>query len=155
MLEDGDYTIYDDGTAQDGTNLKLAFINDTPGTSEHFVAEIVSQYILPATGTQNFPDTNENFLNITLLASSFCCMVLASLYAKSSDSTISADVVDYHDKTRKYTDLAREYLKKYNLMVFGNETPPESSLPAVVRDIDFDINSVAGGSFIFHGGRDR
>ena len=149
-----DYTIYDDGTAQDGSNLRLVFNVDTPSTAEYFVAEILTKLDLPATGVQNFPDTNENFQNITLLSSAFCCRVLAALYAKSSDSTISADVVNYHDKTSKYTQLAKEYLKQYNLNVFGDETQEKSFPPAVV-DLDIDLPASSGASFIFHGGRNR
>ena len=149
-----DWEIYDDGTAQDGTNKVLRFVNDQPSATEYFIIQFIAQISLPSAGVQNFPNTDQNFANITLLAAAYCCNVLAAAYAQSSDTTISADVVNYHDKTSKYTSLARVYLKQYNVNVFGQEEP-EKQLQAAVVDLDIDLDSEMGGGFIFHSGRNR
>lgn len=154
FLESDEYFIYDDGTAQDGSNLSLRFDGYTPSATEYFVAEIRTPMSLPSTGTKNYPDTDEHFSNITLLAASYCCYVLAAAYAQSSDTTITADVVNYHDKTNKYTGLAKMYQRRYNINVFGSEEMT-ASIIAAAGDKDLDLAASTGNTFLFHGGRDR
>lgn len=150
MLEDDDWTIYDDGTAQDGSNDALRFLNGlTPESSEHFIVELYVQLSLPPAGTQNFPDTQENFLNITLVAGMFACFILAAAYAASTDSSIGADVVNYHDKSRKYTDLGKTYERQYNQSVYGQEDPPSTVEPAWADKVE-DLRTTPGIPFIFH-----
>jgi hypothetical protein len=132
-----DITIYDDGTAQDGTNLKLRFLTCQPSATEHFIIEIPLQLALPEAGAANFPDNDKNFQAITLLAAAYACERLAAAYAQSTDATITADVVNYHDKSSKYQALAKQYKKRYNLAVFGSEEPPSGVQAAMVtRDLD-------------------
>ena len=150
ILEPSDWEIFDDGTAQDGSNMQLQFMYVMPQSTENFVCDISLQLSLPEVGTQNFPDTEQNFSAITMLASGICCLKLAAAYAPSSDSTINADVVNYHDKSRKYTDLARNYFKRYSQLVFGNEEP-QSSVAAAFLDVDLDTTlSNRNGDFLFH-----
>lgn len=154
ILEREDWEILDDGSAQDGSNIKLRFLSGSPGVSEYFVLDVALEPRLPEVGVANFPDTEENFNNITTLAAAYCCQRLAAAYAPSSDGTISADVVNYHEKTRKYTDLARNYLKRYYRNVFGSEDPP-SGVRAAFVDIDLDADTSQGQDFLFHSRRFR
>jgi hypothetical protein len=150
ILRNDSWEMFDDGTQQDGTNIKLRFIDITPATTESFIAELLLQLSLPEVGSQNFPDTSENFKNITSLAAAYNCFALAAAYAPSSDATIGADSVNYHDKMRKYTDLAREYMRRYSLSVFGSEEPSSQSVAAYV-DVDLDTELSGGrGEYIFH-----
>jgi hypothetical protein len=143
------YEIYDDGSAQDGSNLKLRFVDAQPEASSYFVAEITVEMDLPRAGTQNFPDTDENFSNITVLAAAYACQRLAAAYAQSSDATIQADVVNYHDKSARYQSLARQYLKQYNLAVFGKEEP-EASVDAAMSSKPVRPSDSTGAPYLFH-----
>jgi len=149
ILDTSLYEIYDDGTAQDGSNLKLRFVNSQPSASAYFIVEISLEMDLPRAGVQNFPDTDENFSNITVLAAAYACQRLAAAYAQSSDATISADVVNYHDKSSRYQSLARQYLKQYYLAVFGAEEP-EASVAAAMASKPIRPTDMEGGSYIFH-----
>lgn len=150
ILDQNDYYIYDDGTAQDGSNLRIIFPNDTPSTSEKFIVDFTIPRSLSANG-QNFPDNEFNFNAICFLAASLSCMILATAFAQSTDSTISADSVQYHEKSRKYTDLARMYLRNYNLMIFGSEDPTSESAEAAMSDKHIDLPSAFdGNTFLFH-----
>ena len=135
IVDEALYEIYDDGTAQDGSNLKLRFTDSQPATTEFFIVALSAELDLPKAGTQNFPDTDEHFSNITTLAAAYACQRLAAAYAPSTDGTITADVVNYHDKSSKYGALARQYLRQYNLAVFGKEDPEVSVAPAITTDI--------------------
>lgn len=153
MLEEDDYYIYDDGTAQDETNLKLVFTTATPATSESFSAELSIELDLPTSGTQNFPNTDEHFANITTLAAALACMRLAAVYAQSSDSSISADVVNYHEKTQKYMSLAKQYLSQYKTSVFGSEEDDGPKAAMIDKDVDLSLST--GRPFVFHSSKYR
>jgi hypothetical protein len=148
IIRDDNWEIFDDGTAQDGSNLQLQFKQSEPASTETFIVDFALQPSLPEVGTQNFPDTNEIFQNITTLASAYVCLALAAAYAPSQDSNISADIVNYNEKSRKYTQLGREYLKRYFLSVFGSEEGATNQ--AAFVDVDLDTGISAGGDFIFH-----
>ncbi len=149
ILDKDEYEIYDDGTAQDGSNLKLRFIDEQPTATDYFIVEFSSEMDLPVSGSQNFPDTDEHFSNITTLAAALACQRLAAVYAQSKDAAISADVINYHDKSAKYSALYKQYLKYYNLSVFGKEEP-ELSLDAALVEIDLKPKTNERRSALFH-----
>jgi hypothetical protein len=149
ILDSSLYEIYDDGSAQDGSNLKLRFVDSQPAATAYFIAEFSIEMDLPRAGTQNFPDTDENFSNITVLSAAYACQRLAAAYAQSSDATITADVVNYHDKSSRYQSLARQYLKQYNLAVFGKEEP-EASVEAAMASKPMYPTDNEGNQTLFH-----
>jgi hypothetical protein len=118
MLKRDEWYIYDDGTQQDGSNLKLVFNDYAPATSEYFVIKFSLRLRLTESW-QNFPDTNFNFRNICLLAGAEYARRLSAVYAQSIDSTLSVDAVDYRDKSRKYEVLAKQLQERYNKNVLG------------------------------------
>lgn len=144
-----EYEIYDDGTAQDGSNLKLRFIDNEPSSTEYFIVEFAIEMDLPVAGAANFPDTDEHFSNITTLAASFACQRLAAVYAQSKDAAITADVINYHDKSAKYMSLAKQYLRQYNLSVFGQEEP-KVSIGAAFAEINIKSRTAEGRATLFH-----
>jgi len=150
MLDANDYSIYDDGTAQDGTNLILRFKNETPLTTQSFVVKILVDRSLPRGGTQNFPDTNYNFMNITTLAASLCCAALAASFAQSIDKSISVDAVAMSEKTRKYMELAKMYLAQYKAVVFGSDGEGEKDIMAATGEKHYEITTSAGTPYVFH-----
>jgi hypothetical protein len=160
FLEDDSWDYYDDGSAQDGSNLQLYFIDDQPSTLDKFVIEFNIEPNLPKVGTQNFPDTNLNFSAITTLAASYACDRLATAYAQSTDGTITADVINYHDKSAKYTTLAKEYRKRYRILLFGSEDTKVDVKAAISqkeltpRTNTDNMSAMTGGvissSYLFH-----
>jgi hypothetical protein len=165
LLEDEDWQIYDDGMAQDGSNLQLWLIQNNPSAIEFFVVSFNIEPDLPVSGTQNFPDTRMNFSQITTLAAAYACQRLATAYAQSVDASITVDVVNYNDKAAKYTTLAKEYMKRYNVLVFGQEQPVSSVKAALTqkeltpRTNQDNMSSMTGGvissSYLFHRVRRR
>lgn len=127
------WDIYDDGTAQDGSNIVLRFLNDTPSAAEYFVLLIDTRMSLPAVGNPSFPDTDQNFENIANLATSYAFEMLAAAFAHTTNSTLSADAVDYGSITDRYLRLAKIFRNRYNLAVFGNENPASSVVAASVE----------------------
>ena len=123
ILDRDGWDIYDDGTAQDGSNLKIRFLDDSPPATENFVLTIDQRMSVPAVGVPTFPDTDENFENITNLATSVAFEMLAAAYAPSTSSTLSADIVDHGSITDRYLRLAKIFREKYNIAVFGNANP--------------------------------
>lgn len=150
---DDGFEIYDDGTAQDGSNLALR-LADSIATTEYFIVQFTAQRSLPKVGVQNFPDTDQHFAAITILAAAHGCMILAAAYAQSNDKSMSVDVVNFEEKTRKYRDLARDYMKEYTRLVFGSDSG-ESSIAGAVVDKDVDLMAMDGSRFLFHGGKGR
>jgi hypothetical protein len=150
-VDSDDYDVLDDGTAQDGSNVALVFTDGTaPSASEHLTVHFSTPLSLPEAGLQNFPDTDENFENITTLASSYACQSLATVYATSKDAVISADVVNYNDKSRKYQDLGKMYLKKYCRMVFGSEEPASSMVAPASVEKELESRGTWNQTRLFH-----
>lgn len=149
FLDPDSFDIYDDGTAQDGSNLALRF-QDTIPTTNYFTVRFTTQRSVPKVGVQNFPDNDQHFAAITTLAASFACAALAAAYAQSIDKAISVDVVEVEAKTRKYMELSRMYLKQYSSLVFSAEEP-SSSVSGAIVDKDVDMADMRGSNFLFHG----
>jgi hypothetical protein len=160
ILEDEDWDVYDDGTAQDGSNLQLWLIDNEPSAIEFFVVEFNIEPVLPVVGQQNFPDTNLSFSQVTTLAAAYACQRLATAYAQSIDASITVDVVNYNDKAAKYTTLAKQYFNRYNVLVFGQEEPQTNVRAAMIqkeitpRYNTDSMSQVSGGlvssNYLFH-----
>jgi len=157
LLPEDDYAIYDDGTAQDYSNLALQFIENEPSTIENFVVEFSIEPVLPSTGQSNFPDTNKTFSIITTLAAAYACQRLATLHAQNEDATIQADVINYNNKSSKYSTLANQYFTRYNVLVFGQEKPVSDTVGSMSlkpMSPSFNTEGIAypfvSPSFLFH-----
>jgi len=150
VLESGQFEIYDNGTAFDASSLFIRLMTYSPSVSEYFVVEFNTELLMDYTGIMNFQDTNKTFSNLTTLAAVSCCQRLSAAYAQSTDGTITADVVNYNDKSAKYSALAKQYQKQYNLSVFGKEEP-ELSVQSAYREINIvPTNDQDGGRSLFH-----
>ena len=99
---------------------------------------------------QNFPDTSYHFTNITLLAASQACAVLAAAFAQSIDKSITVDSADVNEKTRKYMDLAKMYFNQYSAIVFGADEMGDKNLIAATTEKHYDEVTSAGTPYIFH-----
>jgi hypothetical protein len=149
-----DWIMYDDGTAQDKTNLILRFINDEPAATDYFVVEYNYQIQLPSTGSKNFPDTDEHFNNITLLAAAYACQALASVYAQNISPNFGGDIVNFSTKSDNYRGLAKMFMARYRESVFGNEDTGSTIKPAMA-DKRIEKTNQEGKPFIFDRHRNR
>lgn len=150
LLEYDEWEIYDSGTAQDGSNLVLRFLDAEPALTDYIAVEITTPLSLPSIGAANFPDTANNFTCITLLAAAFSAEMLAAYYSTSGDSSISADIVNYGDKSGRYSGVARALRGRYNLLVFGEENPTMSIRPAI-KEVEVQGSAYDGQRYLFHG----
>jgi hypothetical protein len=152
FMDQDAFRIYDDGTAQDGSNLKLMLVEDTPSATDYFIVHFSIEPLLNEV-TINFPDTNETFSKITTLAAAYACQRLATVYAQSIDASISADVVNYNDKSSKYMTLAKQYFDLYNRLMFGdgNLKAAMAQRPLYFPSIESELE--AANRYAFHRGR--
>lgn len=151
LVAGDDYYVYDTGQSQDGSSLYLYFLY-TPTSGDVFTVEFRIEMSLTREGGQNFFHNSLDFACICYKAAELCYLTLASKFAQTFDTTISADSVQYSNLTRKYQDLAKEMRTQYNRMVFGNEDAESQVKPAMV-DVDLDLQNKAddAGQSLFHG----
>lgn len=119
------------------TTLFIRFTTFIPQSGKKARFEYVTQHTLSADDTNTIKDGDMEA--VVALAASLCYWALASRFAQSSDSTISADVIDYSRKSDTYSTLAKEKLNMYrSMMGLGAESKNKSaaSVGVVVKDLD-------------------
>ena len=107
ILDGDDWGLYDDGTAQDGSNVKIRFSESAPAASEYFNVRLYYAPTLPEVGVATLPDNDTSFSNVTLLATAYACWALAAAYATTRSSTIAGDAINYGDFSERYTRLGK------------------------------------------------
>ncbi len=130
----------------DGESIKFQIIMDTI----YFEKSVQSVTIYYRTARVIVPDlilddTYFSFNAITLLGASNACLMLSAKFAQSVDATISADAVNYQDKTNKYRMLAEEYKKKYDELVSNSKKDKPAS-----EIFEIDVKNLLGESHLFH-----
>jgi hypothetical protein len=109
---------------------KLRLLNNSPTTSQI----IRLTYLIPHTIDASASTFNQSdFYAICLLAASFCCRVLANKAVQFQDTTISADSVDYANKSTQYTSRADDLEKQYKEAI-GKQ---EAEAASIDQDLDF------------------
>jgi hypothetical protein len=86
--------------------LFLRFLVHQPLASEFFLVTFTAQHTVNST-TCTIPVADEEAFKD--LAAANCCDMLAALYAKDVDSSISADAVDRRTKSDTYRSMAARY----------------------------------------------
>lgn len=126
ILQDDQWSIY-----QKPSGKCLRFLEATPETTEDFRVTYTTLHVCTDSAC-TVPSYDEEALQI-LAASIFCDMV-ATYFAQTQDSTISADSVDHKSKSADYAARARTYRKMYydHLGIEEGKTPAAS----VTRDQD-------------------
>ena len=147
FVDEDDWYVYLDPGDQ---RYYLILSDDVFAASESAAIEYAGEAILDEVEGQNFPDTNETFNRVTLLAAHFAMLELAAQYIQTSDTSISADVVNYGDKWNRYAKLADQLLKQYNLLTFG-EGEPKNATEATAVDKHVEMLAKSGKTFLFHG----
>jgi len=100
-LDEDDYCIY-----QNETTKLLRLLYDSPSASNDF--RVV--FSIPRTDS-TIPDNDIDA--VCNLAASYCLEQLANAYAQTSDSTISADSVDYRSKSYEFAQRAKRHIAIY------------------------------------------
>ncbi len=125
-LEAADYSIYKSTVGE-----KLLLINHTPQAGEILRLSYTTPY--DEASLDEIPASMQD--GLVLLASALCCEALSRIYAQTSDSTIEADVVDYHGKSNAYAQRAKELQQRYNNFMGKQKGPGAAS---AVKDLDVD-----------------
>lgn len=110
-LEGEDWLLY-----RTPAGLKLALTSLVPQTTDSLRVTWTLRHN-PGTSGQNAIATtvpDSDFEAVCDLAASFCCDKLSAAYARTSDSTISADAVNYRTKAQEYAAIAKQYKKRYD-----------------------------------------
>jgi len=108
-LQDDAWTIY-----QTPDGIFLRFIENTPSAAEDF--RLVYTALHGFTGGEDSIDSTVKAFDeeaVQALAAAVFCELLASYYAQTADSTISADSVDHSSRAREYAARARAYRGLY------------------------------------------
>lgn len=139
-LEAEDYEIYQ---APSGKVIRL--LKDSPEATESFRVT----FTIPRISTTILENDYDAVCN---LAAGFCLEDLANSYAQSSDSTISADSVDYRSKSQEFASRAKRMVQLWkDHMGIKDEdiTPPASAVT------DMSIGYPGGGDRLTHPKRQR
>ena len=126
ILQDDEWRIYEKPAGE-----YLRFLEDKPTATEDFRATYTALHT--CTDSACTVKAFDEEATQALCAAYFCDM-LATYYAQSQDSTISADSVDHTSKSRDYAARAKSYRKMYfnHLGIKEGQAPPAS----VTRDQD-------------------
>ena len=140
-LEEGsdkDFFIYEKEAGQ-----YLRFTRSSPSATEKI--RVVYTALQALSDSQNtIPESDEDAL--CNLAASLCSGALASAYAETSDSTITADSVDHKSKSQEFTSRAK--IQKQNYMNHLGLKEGDVAPASVVKDLD--INYPWGGDRLTH-----
>lgn len=132
MLENDKYEIY-----QTPTDKKLRLKDAVPSAAQTFRVKFT---VLRTVTT--IPDGDVDAF--TWLTSALCLEALANIYAQTSDSTLSADAVNYRSKSQEFAGRAKSLMKLYKDHM-GLKDNDSSTPVSVVTDMDVN----------YPGGRDR
>lgn len=131
--------------------LYLRFYTATPGATEDILVSYTKQHTLTE-ATSSVYATDEDAL--ADLAAAFACDVLATLYAQTVDSSISADVVDRRSRSQEYRASAKEFRKRYDdaIGASGGATGETKAAPAAAFcDFDRSFSEEGRSDYFFHG----
>ena len=144
FLEDEDWVIYYDLVATVKT-LKFRLINITPTASQTVRLIYTAPHEVPTTGNATIRDVDGEAFSY--LAAALCLRALAAKHAQSSDTTMSADAVDWGGKVDQYITLAKEYENLYRNHI-GKGDKVQVKAGSAIQDMD--TSYAWGADFVFH-----
>ena len=106
-LEDGDWQIYKSTTL----TPKLRLLNDIPSATQTLRVIHTSFHLLTSSSATINAQGQDAVCN---LASALYCYSLARHYARTAETTITADTVNYQTKSDVYAARARELIEQFN-----------------------------------------
>lgn len=137
-LDEDDWIIYEKEAGQ-----YIRFLSDTPAATQKIRAIYTALHVL--SDSQNtIPESDQDA--ICNLAASLCSGALASIYAQTSDSTITADSVDHRSKSQEFSSRAKIQKQTYlnHLGLKEGDIAPASAMK------DLDVNYPWGEDRLTH-----
>ncbi len=127
-LDEDDFLVYE---KEDGQYIRL--LEDTPAATEKARVIYTALHVLSDL-TNTIPESDQDA--ICNLAASLCSGALASIYAHTSDSTITADSVDHRSKSQEFSSRAKMQKQNYlnHLGMKEGDVPPASA----VKNLDIE-----------------
>lgn len=139
FLPEDEWMIYRPATGA----YKLRFLENSPSGGTIRLAYTIP-HVLKETPTPNGTNTipDSAFMAVIYKGAQLACEGLAAQYAKTSDPTINADVVNYRTKSQEFADRAKDFLARY-----GAEIARNAAMGGLG---EWDLMMAGGGSQIFH-----
>jgi hypothetical protein len=122
----------------------MRLINYTPTSSE--------KVRISFNGVHTVTTTASSIINMDMdavcnLASALCCYAISRHYAKTADATLTADTIDYQNKSETYASRAKELEKLFSSHI-NIET---NSLKAASVITDWDTTMSTGDDYFTYG----
>lgn len=139
ILPENEWMIYRQAT---GVH-RLRFLESSPNNGT-----IRLIYTIPYALTQQIntlPDSA--FMAVVYKSAQLACESLAAQYAKTSDPTINADIVNYRTKSQEFSDRAKDFLARYETEIRSDAARGEIG--------EWDLLMTGGGQQLFHNPRSR
>lgn len=143
-LDEDDWRWY-----RDETITYLYLPNHTPTASQTIRITYTRRHTLSAS-VDTIPAGD--FDAVCDLAAAYCCRRLAANFAKSSDSTIAADSVNYRDSQLRFKQTAEDFLDNYRRKV---GVPKDGGPRAALAIREWDIDLTGGWPMLTHHRRVR
>ena len=127
---------------------QLRFLTYSPITTE--VVRVVYSAVHTFSDMTDTIPAND-YKAVTFLAAALAAYMISASYAKHSDSSMSADSVDYLSKVEQWKTVADDYYKKYQSHI--GITKEGGSPSAASHTADWDKMLAWGSDRLFHGRR--
>lgn len=130
------------------SGLVLRFLIHRPTAVEDFLVTFTARHTINSSTCTIPASDDESFMD---LAAANCCDMLAALYAKDVDPSISADSVDRRTKSDNYRSMATRYRSLYDTRM---QTGAAGAAAVAMSDIDRAGFGHRGmNDYFFHGSR--
>jgi len=126
VLQGDEWTIYEKPAGE-----YLRFLNDSPASTEDIRVTYTARHACTVSACTVAGGDHEA---VQSLAAHFFCKMLAAAYALDQDSTIDADSVEHGGRSRKYRELAKQYLSDYDNHLGITSGKPKAA--SVTKDQD-------------------
>ena len=134
ILDEEEWTIY----RPSASVAKLRFLQASPNSGTIRLTYTIPYVLNEQSST--LPDSA--FMAVIYKASQLACESLSAQYAKTSDPTIAADVVNYRTKSQEFSSLAERFRERYEAEVGRNRADGTIG--------EWDMPLVTGGPQLFH-----
>ncbi len=140
-LEPSEYFLYKSAS----TTTKLRLKETSASAGDKLRIHYSASHVWSGTTTRTSTVSAQNLEQYSFLAAARIAEAFAAWYAKTTQSSISADSVDYQSITQKWKSIAKGFMEEYNKAV------TKSPVPAVARvDIDFQFAGSRNTDFLTH-----
>ena len=100
---------------------KLRFGNQYPTSGDTFYVKYYGLHSFDSSGDSNIFDAD--LVGLSYLAASIMCEELATFFASKADGNLpNVEIVEFNTRVDEYTKKSREWLKKYNKEIQGDNS---------------------------------